>query len=148
MTTRWALAFALAAGCSSSDSKGPICAAGTYELDGTIAGMHESATGASQSYIFSNALGGSPGTLDVSLGGAGTLHLQWTQLVPDDGTTQATGSLAWPDTRSLQYCITSGTITPRKDAEGGGVSFVASALATGTCPGMATGGSIDGCAAP
>lgn len=155
-------------GCSSSSGGastggGPICAAGSLELDGTIGTSSESVGGSTNPYGFINALGGKPGTLDVGFGGqaacgpdagisvctAGELHLTWGSLVADDQSVAATGTLVLPDQPGQTYCIDSATLTPRSSSEGGGgVSFVLNGFGTGACPGTSVSGTMSGCAAP
>jgi hypothetical protein len=42
-------------------------------------------------YQFVNALSGKPGSLDVTFGAAGQIHLQWATLVLDDQSVAAPG---------------------------------------------------------
>jgi hypothetical protein len=155
------------AGCSSSGGggsggEGPICSAGTFQLNGTIGTSSEGVGSSASPYEFVNSLGGHPGTLNVGFGGqatcadaglggctAGSLHLTWNSLVADDQSVAATGTLVLPDQSGQTYCIDGATLTPRNSNEGGGgVSFVLTSFGTGSCPGTSVTGSMSGCASP
>jgi hypothetical protein len=156
----WVSLVAVGVACGSSTSGGgtngtpgaPICAKSSVELSGMLEGA--SANGSysgPSSYAFINALGGQPGTIDVSFGSGGTLHLQWANLLADDQSGPATGTLTMPSEgphAGQIYCVTAATVVPRSMTEGGGTSFTLSSLAKGACPGAGVSGTLDGCAAP
>jgi hypothetical protein len=153
----------IAVGCGSSAgstnndagagaSGGPICASHTVELVGMLDGAPANgAYSGPASYSFANALSGTiPGSFDVQFGTAGALHLQWTTLAADDQTVPASGMLTMPSEgphAGQTYCLGAGSITPRSQAQGSGMSFAFSTVASGACPGTPVAGSLQGCAA-
>jgi hypothetical protein len=145
--------------CSSSSggsggngaSAGPICSANTVELTGTIDGAQAKGTYTGpMAYDFVNALDGQPGTATFELGTGGSLNLSWMGLLADDQSASATGALTMPmegPQAGQTYCV-GGSITPRSQDEGDGISFTLSSLAQGVCPGTNVSGSLAGCASP
>jgi len=124
----------------------PTCAANTLELDGHLGGMNVHQSGTPTSYAFNNAFGPTHGAVSIGFSDSGVVDLTWADLVADDQSTNAIGSLLLSSTSP--YCIKAATITPRSDSEGGGVSFSLTTLTSGPCPGMPIDGSVEGCAAP
>ncbi|HEY1557245.1 MAG TPA: hypothetical protein VGF94_20555 [Kofleriaceae bacterium] len=141
------IAFVLMlAACSSSSDDGPICPSNSFQLSGSVGDGTSETDATASNYQFVNAIGGSPGTLDVGFGPGDSLHLTWQSLAFDDKPVPATGMLvqAAPEP---SYCITSAQLDSRSSQEGGGVSFVLDGLATGACPGAKVSGKLEGCAA-
>jgi hypothetical protein len=137
-------------GCQSS-SGSTTCGANTVELSGTLEGATISTQGTPSDYSFINALGGQPGSVSFGFGAGGKLTLTWTELVADDESTAASGTLRMPTGGALSgqtFCVSAATVTPRSMSEGDGVSFALSTLVSGACAGVSVAGSIDGCVSP
>ena len=140
----WRLLACVLAACGTDGP--PTCAANTVQLDGTVGGTAVHQSGAPTSYAFNNAFGPTHGAVSIGFGDSGVVDLAWADLVADDHTTAANGSLLL--STSSPYCIKAATLTPKTDAEGGGVSFSLTTLTSGACPGTPIDGSVEGCAAP
>jgi hypothetical protein len=130
---------------------GPICGANAVELVGTIDGTPAKGTyPGPMAYDFVNALNGQAGTATFEFGTGGSLNLSWMGLLPNDQSATATGTLTMPmegPQAGQTYCV-GGSITPRSQNEGDGISFTLSSLAQGVCPGTKVTGSLTGCASP
>lgn len=135
-----------AAGCGGGDDdfEAPSCAAGEVAVEGTVDGREESisASGAS-SYVFVNALGEDNGTLTMTFA-AGTLRLEWPELVADGDSVEARGIVAFG--ASYGNCEDDGFPgTMVMDDSGGGGRFRLTSLRPGGCESAAVDGELVGC---
>jgi hypothetical protein len=154
-TTTLPAALALLAssilGCQGSSGTS-TCAANTVELTGTLEGATVSGQyTAPSSYSFMNVLEGKPGSVTFGFGTGERLALTFYELVLDDASTAASGSLTMPTGGALggqTFCVSAATVTPRSTNEGGGVSFELSTLVNGPCARVSVAGTLEGCVSP
>ena len=130
---------------------GPACVAGRLSLFGDLNGQSVALEVAVTSSSFQQLT--VPHSYDLTYVG-GTLHLEWTGILPFGKTTAATGTFVMPAGAARAgetICAGSATLkyVNRPGVPGGkqDTSFTLGGLSAGpTCPGAALAGNLDGCA--
>jgi hypothetical protein len=91
----------LLSGCGSDDGGAgqvaggsTVCAADAFAISGTLEGEPVSASGELRGHAF--VQGGTPSTFDTEFEGGGRMHMSWSGIVRNGGTTAVTGSITLP----------------------------------------------------
>jgi hypothetical protein len=117
----------------------PVCAAGTFELDGVVDSIDRTSTSPVGNYGSADV--GNPSTLTVEFGLGGSLQLQWYGTIASGMAAPATGTLTLPPANGavMQQVLCVGSGSAIQPFAWGG-KFVATGLLHAPSP--------DACAAP